>query len=155
MKIKINAYYIAFSKGDNYKGVNVVVDTYPGFPTDLQQPLTVLLSVCDGVSSIKETIYPARLSHVESLNKMNADIEIKDNLIIVNGNRNFVCGNVSGKDLRGGISLVIAALIAKGGSKIDGVKYIKRGYSDLIYKLNKIGANIRLERVNEYEEEIC
>ena len=139
------------SRGENYKNIDVVVSPYPGFPTDLQQPLTVLLSLCDGVSSIKETIYPTRLSHVESLNKMNANIEIKDDLIVINGNRNFMGCDVSGKDLRGGISLVVAALLANGESRIDGVKYIKRGYSDLVYKLKRIGADIKLER-REYEE---
>lgn len=142
---------VVVSKGEKYKCIDIVVEPYPGFPTDLQQPLTVLLSRCSGTSSIKETIYPARLSHIESLNKMGADIEIKDDLIVVNGDRDFVGCNVSGKDLRGGISLVIGGLLAKGKSKIDGVKYIKRGYSDLIYKLNNIGADIRLERVDENE----
>ncbi len=140
------------SKGGNYKSVDIVVEPYPGFPTDLQQPLTVLLSMCDGKSSIKETIYPTRLSHVDSLNKMNADISIKDDVILVNGNRDFGGARVSGKDLRGGISLVLAALAAKGESSIDGVKYIKRGYSDLVYKLKKLGANVSIERINDDEE---
>ena len=139
------------NKKDNYKSVDLIVDAYPCFPTDLQQPLTVLLSTCNGVSTIKETIYPARLSHIESLNKMNGDIVITEDIIKINGNRRFVNADVSGKDLRGGISLVIAALIAKGESKISGVKYIKRGYSDLVYKLKRIGADIKLERINENE----
>ena len=126
-----------------------LISTYPSFPTDLQQPLTVLLSTCDGVSTIKETIYPARLSHVDSLNKMNANININEDEIIINGNRIFKNCDVSGKDLRGGISLVIAALLARGESKIDGVKYIKRGYSDLVYKLRDIGGDIRLEESYE------
>lgn len=151
--VKIVEYndYLIISRGRNYKGVDVVVAPYPNFPTDLQQPLTVLLSMCEGKSSIKETIYPTRLSHVDSLNKMNADINIKDDLILVNGNREFVGANVSGKDLRGGISLVLAALVAKGDSYIDGVKYIKRGYSDLVYKLRKLGANISVEGMQDYE----
>lgn len=138
--------YLIVSKGKEYKGIDLVVNPYPGFPTDLQQPLTVLLSICKGVSTIKETIYPARLSHIESLNKMNADIFIDDDVIKIKGDRKFVSGVVSGKDLRGGISLVIAALLADGESEVSGVKYIKRGYSDLVYKLKKIGADIRLER---------
>ena len=144
--------FLIVNKKDNYKNIDLVVDTYPGFPTDLQQPLTVLLSTCNGVSTIKETIYPARLSHIESLNVMNADIDISEDVIKINGDRKFVSADVSGKDLRGGISLVIAALLAKGKSKISGVKYIKRGYSDLVYKLKKLGADIKLERVNENEE---
>lgn len=142
---------LIISKPDIYKPVNVVVDTYPSFPTDLQQPLSTLLCVCNGVSTIKETIYPARLSHIDSLNKMGGNISIQDDLIVIEGNKKFIGKEVSGKDLRGGISLVIAALLAKEESKIDGVKYIKRGYSDLVYKLKKIGANIELEMIDDEE----
>ncbi len=134
------------SKGDYYKSVRVLVEPYPGFPTDLQQPLTVLLSLCDGESVVKETIYPARLSHIDSLNMMGANIKLVDDEIIVEGKRSFVGKEVSGKDLRGGISLVLASLLAKEESKVDGVKYIKRGYSDLVYKLRKVGADISLKR---------
>lgn len=142
---------LIINRAYNYNCQNIVVEPYPGFPTDLQQPLTVLLSTCNGISTIKETIYPARLSHIESLNSMNAQISIEDNIIKINGNRDFVNNDVDGKDLRGGISLVIAALLAKGESKIGGVKYIKRGYSDLINKLKKLGANISVEKEVMYE----
>ena len=141
--------YVIVRKKDNYTPIDLVVNPYPGFPTDLQQPLTVLLSTCNGTSIIKETIYPARLSHVDSLNKMNAHIDINNDEIVVGGNVSFRNCDVSGKDLRGGISLVIAALLAKGESRIGGVKYIKRGYSDLVYKLRNIGADIRVEENNE------
>jgi len=143
---------VIISRRENYKNIDLVVEPYPGFPTDLQQPLTVLLSTCNGISTIKETIYPARISHIDSLNKMNADIQINENVIVIKGNREFIKADVSGRDLRGGISLVVAALLAKGESHIDGVKYIKRGYSDLVYKLKKIGANINIERVYTDEE---
>ena len=151
VNIKDNKDNLIVSKGNNYTGIDVIVAPYPGFPTDLQQPLTVLLSICDGVSSIKETIYPARLSHVDSLNGMNASICIDGDVIKIKGKRSFVGKSVSGKDLRGGISLVVAALLARGESHIEGVKYIKRGYSDLVYKLRKLGANIAVERINEDE----
>ena len=82
---------------------------------------------------------------------MNASISIEDDVIKINGNRKFEPAKVDGKDLRGGISLVVAGLIANGVSFIDGVKYIKRGYSDLVYKLRKIGADITIERINENE----
>lgn len=152
VKIKIGKDNLVVSKGFCYKSIDIVVDSYPGFPTDLQQPLTVLLSICDGVSSIKETIYPARLSHVDSLNKMNANICIEEDVIKIGGRRQFICNEVSGRDLRGGISLVIAALLAQGESRVSGVKYIKRGYSDLVNKLKKIGADVSVERVNDDEE---
>lgn len=146
---------VVVSKPDTYKSVDVVVEPYPGFPTDLQQPLSVLLSLCEGQSTIKETIYPARLSHVESLNQMNGAIVVEGDLIKINGERNFIPKQVNGRDLRGGISLVIAALLAKGESKIDGVKYIKRGYSDLVYKLNKLGGRLNVEGIEIDEKEAC
>ena len=143
--------YLLVSKGNDYRAIDVVVEPYPGFPTDLQQPLSVLLSYCNGKSTIKETVYPLRLSHLESLNDMGANIFCEENLINVNGNRIFKNKNVNGYDLRGGISLVIASLLASGVSNVKGVKYIKRGYSDLVYKLKKIGADIeiRMEEENE------
>ena len=152
VKVIDNKDNLVVSKKEFYSGIDLIVEPYPGFPTDLQQPLTVLLSCCNGVSSIRETIYPARLSHVESLNRMGAEIKIIDDLIVINGNKRFVGCDVDGKDLRGGISLVMAALLADGMSKVDGVKYIKRGYSDLVFKLRKIGADIKLERVEEDEK---
>ncbi len=136
--------YLIIRKQSKYTSQNIKVKPYPGFPTDLQQPLTVLLSMCDGESSIEETIYPARLSHVDSLNKMGADIRIEDNLIKINGVKNFKAADVDGEDLRGGISLVLAALLGEGESKISGVKYIKRGYSDLVKKIKGIGGNIKI-----------
>lgn len=151
VEILVKENYLIVNKSSSYKGIDVEVFPYPGFPTDLQQPLSVLLSLCNGKSSIKETIYPARLSHIDSLNKMNASISIEDDVIKINGNRKFEPAKVDGKDLRGGISLVVAGLIANGVSFIDGVKYIKRGYSDLVYKLRKIGADITIERINENE----
>lgn len=143
--------YLIVNRKNKYKGIDVEVLPYPGFPTDLQQPLSVLLSLCNEDSSIKETIYPARLSQIESLNKMNALINVEDDVIKICGNREFVSAEVDGKDLRGGISLVIAGLIASGESLIGGVKYIKRGYSDLVRKLRKIGADVKIERVEKYE----
>ena len=140
---------VLITRGHSYKSIDIVVEPYPGFPTDLQQPFSVLLSVCDGVSSIKETVYPARISHIDSLNEMNALITVEDDTIKIGGNRSFKCSTVCGKDLRGGISLVLAALVANGISYVSGVKYIKRGYSELVEKLKKIGADIEIERCNE------
>lgn len=151
VEILVKENYLIVNKGSFYKGIDFEVVPYPGFPTDLQQPLSVLLSLCDGESSIKETIYPARLSHIDSLNKMNTSISIDEDVIKIEGNRQLKPASVDGKDLRGGISLVVAGLVANGVSFIDGVKYIKRGYSDLVYKLRKIGADITIERINEDE----
>lgn len=134
--------FIEVRKKEGYFPIDVVVDAYPKFPTDLQQPLSVLLSVCDGESHIKENIYPSRISHIQSLNSMGADIEVSDNVISVKGNKVFKGNSVECRDLRGGISLVIAGLLADGKTEISNIDYIRRGYSNLIYKLNKIGADV-------------
>lgn len=152
VKIVAKGNQVIVSKGESYKNIDLVVEPYPGFPTDLQQPVTVLLSKCNGTSTIKETIYPGRVSHIDSLNSMNASISVEGPLILINGKRELVGADVSGKDLRGGISLVMAGLVAKGESRIDGVKYIKRGYSDLVNKLKRIGADIRIERIETDEK---
>ena len=103
------------------------------------------------MSILKDKIYPSRYTQIEDLNKIGFIMSVKDDSLVVSNSSSYVSEEVYCKDLRGGISLVIAGLIAKGESRVDGVKYIKRGYSDLIYKLNNVGADIKLERVNDDE----
>lgn len=146
--------FIEIRKSEKYLPINVIIDSYPSFPTDLQQPLSVLLSVCDGNSSIKENIYPSRTSHIQYLNSMGANIEVCDGVISVKGNNKFKGNKVICKDLRGGISLVIAGLLSDGKTEISNIKYIRRGYSNLIHKLKKIGADVWIEGEMKNEEKI-
>ena len=129
-------------KSNNIKGIRIKTNPYPGFPTDLQQPLTTLLTIAKEDSVIEETIYKDRVAHIYELNKMNAHIDIFGSSFIIKGNSKLKGSILVGKDLRGTASLVFAALMADGKSEILGVKYLDRGYSNLITNLKSLGANI-------------
>lgn len=129
-------------KSKNIKGIKIKTNPYPGFPTDLQQPLTALLTIAKEDSVIEETIYKDRVAHIYELNKMNAHIDINGSSFIIKGNSKLKGTILVGKDLRGTASLVLAALVADGKSEILGVKYLDRGYSNLITNLKSLGAHI-------------
>lgn len=117
---------------------------YPGFPTDLQQPLTAYLSCGRAKIKLQEDIYINRFAHIKELKKMGANIKLHDNTLEINGVPSLKGTVVDGYDLRGGASLVIACLIADGESIVRGLKYINRGYDNIIYKLQKLHAAIEL-----------
>ena len=142
--IKVYDDYIIVSKNGELKPIDVIAEPYPGFPTDLQQPLTTLLSTANGVSHITETIYENRFRNVEYLNQMGADIEINGNQITINGPKELTGGNVVSTDLRAGACLVIAGLIGKGTTRISSIEHIIRGYEHLTEKMSKINANIKI-----------
>lgn len=126
------------------KGIIVLTAPYPGFPTDLQQPLTSFLSVNEGTSVIIESIYTNRFAHIKELNEMGANINVTNMNIIIHGVKELKGLVVSGKDLRGAASLVLAGLMAKGETVVRGLEYINRGYENMVKKLRKIHANIEL-----------
>lgn len=136
--------YLTISKTDKLKGVNVKTLGYPGFPTDLQQPLTTLLTQCDGVSSLEETIYENRFQNVPYLNDMGADITILDRKITIKGQTTLQGKEVTATDLRAGACLVLAGLVANGTTIISEVEHILRGYENIINKLKDVGADIEL-----------
>ena len=119
---------------------------YPGFPTDLQAQIMVLLCKANKKSIIKEDIFENRFMHVAELNRMGAQILTKGNKAVVQGNINFVPAELMATDLRASVSLVLAALTAKGKSVINRIYHLDRGYENLEKKLKKVGAKIR--RVN-------
>ncbi|MGI6199637.1 MAG: UDP-N-acetylglucosamine 1-carboxyvinyltransferase [Christensenellales bacterium] len=131
---------------------NIKTQAYPGFPTDLQQPMCVLLSVASGMSMVTETIYEARFRYIDELNRMGADITARDRVAVVGGVEKLYGGPVTATDLRAGAALVVAGLIADGTTEITGVKYIDRGYAHLERKLVSLGADIVRVR-DEAEEE--
>mgnify|MGYP002627368353 CR=1 FL=1 len=139
--------YVVANKTENLKPINVITETYPGFPTDLQQPLTSLLALAAGTSTITETIYENRFQNVPYLNKMGADINVNDRTITINGPTNYISGEVITTDLRAGAALILAALCADGITTIKEVKYVLRGYGNIIKKLSKVGVEITLEDV--------
>ena len=117
---------------------------FPGFPTDLQQPITTLLTQANGVSIIEETIYENRFQNTFDLNKMGAVTEIQTlNKLQITGPRKLYGANVKATDLRGGASLLIAGLIAEGTTVIENSEYILRGYGNIIKKLSNVGAKIK------------
>ena len=145
--LDIGADYIIVSSGKDYKPVNVKTQTYPGFATDLQQPLTPLLTMCNGRSKIEETIYENRFMHIPYLNQMGADIRVKNQTSTIIGPTKLTGTDVVATDLRAGASLVIAGLMAKGTTKITNVEHILRGYENIVEKLLGVGANLELKDI--------
>nr|WP_144920778.1 UDP-N-acetylglucosamine 1-carboxyvinyltransferase [Paenibacillus bovis] len=143
--------YIERSK--EYKPIDVKTLVYPGFPTDLQQPFTVLLTQAVGTSIVTDTIYPARFKHIDELRRMNANIKVEGSSAIVNSPSLLQGAKVKATDLRAGAALVIAGLLAEGITEITGLEHIDRGYSDLVEKLNGLGATIWRENMSTMEIE--
>lgn len=145
--IEVYDNYIITNKSDNLKAIDIVTKGYPGFATDLQQPLTALLTQCDGVSTLEETIYENRFNNVEYLNKMGANITIDNRKIYVKGKTNLTGTEVVATDLRAGACMVIAALTATGKTTINDIEHVLRGYENIIEKLQNVGAKIEYEEI--------
>ncbi|QEK13485.1 UDP-N-acetylglucosamine 1-carboxyvinyltransferase [Crassaminicella thermophila] len=128
---------------NKFKNVNIKTLVYPGFPTDLQQPISALLSQAEGTSIITETIYEGRFKHVDELKRMGAKIKVEGNVAIIQGVDRLSGAKVSATDLRAGAALVIAGLMAEGVTEIDNVHYIDRGYEAIEEKLLSLGAKIK------------
>ena len=128
------------------KNLNIKTAPYPGFPTDLQAQIMVLLCKANKKSFIKEDIFENRFMHVAELNRMGAKISIKGNLATIEGSTNFASAELMATDLRASVSLILAALTAKGKSVINRIYHLDRGYENIEKKLKKVGAKIR--RVN-------
>ena len=128
----------------NLKAINIKTAPYPGFATDLQQPITPLLLTANGRGTIVDTIYEKRVNHVFELAKMDADISTTNGHILYTGGRGLRGASVKATDLRAGAALVIAGLMAEGQTEITNIEFILRGYSDIIEKLRNLGADIRL-----------
>ena len=128
------------------KCMNIKTSPYPGFPTDLQAQIMVLLCKANKKSLIKEDIFENRFMHVGELNRMGAQISINGNRALVRGNTNLQAAELMATDLRASVSLILAALSANGKSVINRIYHLDRGYEDLEKKLKKVGAKIK--RVN-------
>ena len=146
MRIPLEVYddYMIISTAKNIKPVDIKTLGYPGFPTDLQQPITTLLVGCNGVSVLEETMYENRFQNVKYLNEMGADIIIDESKIYINGPKNLIGKEVTATDLRAGACLVLAGLKASGTTVINEVDHILRGYENIINKLKNVGADISL-----------
>ncbi len=140
--LEVGLDYVTISKS-NLSAIDIKTDYYPGFPTDLQQPFTTLLTQANGVSNLTENIYENRFQNVKYLQKMGSDIVISNKTITINGKSNLIGNEVVATDLRAGACLVLAALVADGTSLITEVEHILRGYDDIIGKLKAVGADIK------------
>lgn len=146
--IEVEDTKVIISKINSGKAIDVKTLGYPGFPTDLQQPLSTLLTQLNGVSTLEETIYENRFQNVKYLIDMGADIQIDNRKLIITGKKELIGKEVSATDLRAGACLVLAGLTASGTTVIDNVEHVLRGYENLISKLENCGAKIRLEEYN-------
>ncbi|MDD5865186.1 MAG: UDP-N-acetylglucosamine 1-carboxyvinyltransferase [bacterium] len=145
IKYKISDDKVTISKCNNILPINIKTLVYPGFPTDLGQPISVLLTQANGTSYFEETIWENRMQHVKYLNMMGANIKLQDNThSIINGPTKLKGCHINATDLRGGAALVMAGLIAEGTTTISNIEYILRGYENLINKLSKVGADIKI-----------
>ena len=141
INVKKNEIHIVGNK--KIKSINIKTSPYPGFPTDLQAQIMVLLCKASKKSLIKEDIFENRFMHVGELNRMGAQISINGNKAIVEGNINFAAAELMATDLRASVSLILAALTAKGKSVINRIYHLDRGYENLEKKLRMVGAKIR------------
>ena len=130
------------------RGVNITTLIYPGFPTDLAQPISVLLTQCEGTSVLEETIYTNRMGQVPYLNSMGADITVQNQIAYIKGPTPLYGNDVTASDLRAGAALVIAGLIAQETTTISEVEHILRGYENLDKKLRNLGASIIIKKEN-------
>ena len=135
----------------NLSAVDIKTLVHPGFPTDLQQPFTSLLTKAEGTAIVTDTIYSARFKHIDELRRMNAKIKVEGASAIVQGPVTLQGAKVRATDLRAGAALVVAGLIADGVTEISGLEHIDRGYENLIEKLESLGANIWREKMSKDE----
>ncbi|NBG88102.1 UDP-N-acetylglucosamine 1-carboxyvinyltransferase [Isachenkonia alkalipeptolytica] len=136
------------------KCADVKTLVYPGFPTDLQQPMSSLLAISEGTGSITENIFEGRFKHVEQLKRMGAVIRVEGKVAIIEGVKKLSPTTVIASDLRAGAALVIAALSTKGQSEIREVQHILRGYDGIEEKLQSLGGKIELVKEQEVEKEV-
>lgn len=145
VKMQVGEDYVTVKEVGNYKAVKVKTLVYPGFPTDLQQPLIPFLTQCNGLSKVTETIWENRFQNIPDTIRMGANIKVNENrTAIVRGKTKLTGCDVSATDLRGGASMLICGLIAEGTTTIDNIKYILRGYDNIVEKLKEVGAKIEL-----------
>ena len=142
-KVEVTENSINVSASVRPKPFNIVTEPHPGFPTDLQAQYMALMSIANGKTFIKETIFENRFMHVPELMRMGAIIDVKNQEAVVTGVRKLKGSKVMASDLRASMCLILGALVASGTSEIDGVFHLDRGYENLEDKLSNLGANIK------------
>ena len=147
VNFKLNNHKMILNKSANLKPTNVRTVVYPGFPTDLGQPMSVLLTQANGISLFEETIWENRMGHVKYLNLMGANIEAERQHAKITGPTKLHGKTITATDLRAGAALVTAGLLADGTTIINDAEHILRGYERIINKLSRVGANIKIEEI--------
>lgn len=127
---------------ENLKSINVKTLAYPGFPTDLQQPMAVLMCLTEGTGTITESIFENRFKYVDELRRMGADVIVDGRVAVINGGKKLTGATLKATDLRAGAAMVIAGLVAEGITQVTDLKHIERGYENLESKLRSLGARI-------------
>ena len=143
VKMDVGIDKVTIYKSDNLKAVDITTMPYPGFATDLQQPLSALLTKCEGSSNVNDTIYPERFKHCVELQRMGATIDISLGEATISGPSELYGDDVVATDLRCGASLIIAGLMAQGETRIHEIYHIDRGYAQIDEKLRNLGADIQ------------
>ena len=147
VNFKLQNHKIILNKSDNLRPTNVRTVVYPGFPTDLGQPIAVLLTQANGISLFEETIWENRMGHVKYLNMMGANIIAERQHAKIIGPTKLHGAEITATDLRAGAALVTAGLIAEGTTIINDAEHILRGYERIISKLSSVGANIKIVEI--------
>lgn len=142
--LEIKGSTININKVKNLKAVNVKTLVYPGFPTDLGQPMSALLTQCEGESFFEENIYENRMRHIKHLNAMGAKIKLFDRSAIITGKTPLKGRNVVATDLRAGAAMLVAGMIAEGTTVISNIEHILRGYENIVEKLSQVGASVKI-----------
>lgn len=143
-EFKIEGNTVTVNRARKFKPVNIKTLVYPGFPTDLGQPISTLLTQCEGESLFEETIYENRMRHIKHLNAMGADIKLFDRSAIIKGPSHLKGRNVIATDLRAGAAMLVAGMIAEGTTVITNIEHILRGYEKIVEKLSTVGGKIKL-----------
>lgn len=146
--------YVKVTSNGKISNLDVITGMYPAFATDLQQPLTALLTKAHNHSVITEKVYPNRFKHCIELNKMGADIILRDGKAIIPGRKTLKGAWVEASDVRAGICLILAGLSAKGTTYITGIEHIERGYENIVDVFKSIGADIRISEEEDLENRI-
>ena len=140
-------YVTILNSNNSLKATNIKTAVYPGFPTDLQQPITVLLTQASGTSKVTETIFENRFMHIPYLKSLGANIEIKNQTATIVGPKKLIGTEVVATDLRAGAAMVAAGLKAEGKTTITNAEHILRGYEKIVEKLTNVGAKISIKEI--------
>ena len=145
-KVKINTDSITVIPSEIIKPVNIVTDIYPGYPTDLQAQWVVLMSLAQGKSTVRDTVYTDRFSHIPELNRLGASVKLIGNIVYINGVERLYGAEVMSTDIRASASMILGAMAAEGETHLSRIYHIDLGYENIESKLNIIG--VKIKRVN-------